>query len=513
MGAVGVAVAALVATVAQAVALASVLSSSFAHAHAPLGVALWWLVAATLARAVVALVSEPVGVSLAAPVRRDLRRRALRALVVRRGDASSDATVQLLTKGVDAVESYLATYVPALLLSVVAPVVLLSWMVVTDPLSALIVGVTVALLPIFMVLLGLEAKDKMEQRWADQSRLAGYFGDVISGMATLKAHNRSTQAVASLDDASEALTTSTMATLKVAFLSGFALELLASLATALVALVLGLRLMNGSLGLSTALAVLLVTPEVYLPLRKSAAKFHGASDGVGAATHLLDLVDRSREDHGSAPAPTSPPRLTIRDARPVHLARFQHSLDPVNVEVAARALVALEGPSGVGKTTLLRTIAGLDDLAEGVIEVDGVDLRDLNEAEWHACAGWMPQDPVLPGRTVGEVLRAGRTNLSDAQLSDVLTELGLDLDLLQPLGERAGSLSAGQRQRVALARTLLGEPRVLVLDEPTAHLDAHSEALVIAALRRRHVTTIVATHRHLPADHVVTLRAPERFGV
>jgi ABC-type transport system involved in cytochrome bd biosynthesis fused ATPase/permease subunit len=507
---VAVSLGALAATVGQAVSLARVLAGLFAHATLPAG-ALEGLVAFSALRVALALLGEPVGSSLAAPVRRDLRRRSLLAVLDGRGELDPDALVQLTTRGVDAIEQYLAGYVPALVLAGLAPVALIAWLAATDWLSALIVASTVALLPVFMVLLGLEAKAAMLERWRDQSRLAGYFGDVVAGMATLKAHNRSRQAVDSLQDAGRAFERSTMATLRVAFLSGFALELLASVATALVALVLGLRLLDGSLALSSALAILLVTPEVYLPLRRAAAKFHGATDGVGAADAVLDLVAGPARAVGTRPAPAGAPRIELVGARATRAGRDHHSLEALSVAVPAGTVLAIEGPSGVGKSTLLRAVAGLGELGEGQILVDGVPLGELAPAGWHAVAGWLAQDPVVPGATVAEALRLGRTGLGDDELRAVLDELGLDLDLDRPLGERADTLSAGQRRRLALARCLLGRPSVLVLDEPTAHLDERAAQLVTAAIRRRGATTLVATHRPFPADQTVALAAPERF--
>ena len=259
------------ALIVQATSLAAMLAALFRDAHAPLGHEMTIFVAASVTRALTAAVAEPMTSRIAAPVRRDLRRRAL-VLALRDGPFESvDATVQLCTRGIDAIETYLAKYVPSLILAALAPLVLLVWLASNDLWSAVIVAVGVALLPVFMVLLGLEAKDKMQERWREQQRLAGYFGDVVRGMTVLKSYNRSLDAVANLNEVEKSLRRTTMSTLRVAFMSSFALELLSSLSTALVALVLGLRLLNGSLGLNVALAVLLLTPEVFLPLRRSAA--------------------------------------------------------------------------------------------------------------------------------------------------------------------------------------------------------------------------------------------------
>jgi thiol reductant ABC exporter CydD subunit len=502
-------------TIAQAVVLARALSGLFRDVHAGLGGDLAVLVLLSGARAIVALLSEPLTSRLARGVRHELRVRALDATLRPGHRVAPDAFVQLATRGVDAIETYLATYVPALVLSIGAPAALLAWMAFTDPWSALIVALTLALLPVFMILLGLEAKERMDHSWAQQQRLANYFGDVVRGMATLKAHNRSVAVTDSLGEVGDELRLSTMTTLRVAFLSGFALELLSSLATALVALVLGIRLINGDMSLSTALAVLLVTPEVYVPLRRASARFHASSDAVGAASAILDLLDATPATPQHAAAPTSPAsraRLVLREVRVTASGRDHHTLQALSATIEPGTVVALEGQSGVGKSTLLRVLAGLDPLEEGEILVDGVSLSDLDPGSWHATCAWLAQDPLLAGATVRDVLTMGE-GYSDAQLRDALDELGLELDLSRPLGEGAEGLSAGQRRRLAVARTLLRPATVLVLDEPTAHLDEANAALVMAAVRRRGATTVIATHHRLDVDATLWLTAPERFGV
>ena len=499
-------------TIAQAVVLANVLGRLFVHDYAPIRGELLLLVTLAGARALLSLLSEPVTSRFARPVRRALRFRTLDVVLGGERTTAPDAFVQLGTRGVDAIETYLATYVPALVLSVGAPIALLTWMVVTDPWSALIVGGTLGLLPLFMILLGLEAKERMDHSWAQQQVLANYFGDVVRGLATLKAHNRSVKVTDTVGDVGDELRRSTMTTLRVAFLSGFSLELLSSLATALVALVLGIRLINGDLRLTTALAVLLVTPEVYVPLRRASARFHASGDAVGAASAILDLLEETKRSTNGSSAPVAPPRLELRDVRVAIEGRDHHSGLALHRSIEAGSVVALEGPSGVGKSTLLRALAGLEVLAEGEILVNDERLDDIEPSSWHATCAWLAQDPVLPGSTVREVLCVGEP-FGDERLCAALEELGLDLPLDLPLGEGAEGLSAGQRRRLAVARTLLRPATVLLLDEPTAHLDDALARLVMDAVRRRGATTIVATHRPLDVDGVVLMSAPERFGV
>jgi ATP-binding cassette subfamily C protein CydCD len=500
------------ALIVQATSLAAMLAALFHEAHAALAHEMTIFVAASLVRALTAGLAEPLTSRIAAPVRRDLRRRAL-ALALRDGPFDSvDATVQLCTRGIDAIEAYLAKYVPALILAALAPSVLLVWLAANDLWSAVIVAVGVALLPVFMVLLGLEAKDKMQQRWRELQRLASYFGDVVRGMTVLKSYNRSLDAVANLNEVETSLRRTTMSTLRVAFMSSFALELLSSLATALVALVLGLRLLNGSLGLNVALAVLLLTPEVFLPLRRSAAQYHASSDAIAAATDLLVELERPLRG-GASSSPDTAPTIEVRDLDLSRVGQRGVRSERLSCTFHAGTLTTVTGSSGSGKSTLLRIIAGLRESGSGVVVVDGVDLSSMSLDQWQRRVVWLAQDPSLPGETVRDAVQMGDISIDDETINETMRMIGLSLDLDRPLGEGSRELSAGQRRRLAMVRAMVRRPLVLLLDEPTAHLDADSAALVERAIDALTMTRIVATHRPFDAEHSVSLSDGVRHGV
>ncbi len=470
----------------QAIAIGDLVGALFAHAHAGLAPGLWLLGAASALRALAGSFGPVLNARLAAPVRRELRRRLLVSVLDTGPRESRDAEAQLAGRGVEAVESYLARYVPALASSIVTPTLLVAWLAWRDWLSGAIVILAVALLPLFMALLGAEAKAKMDESFAEQQRLASYFGDVVRGMGTLKAHNRSSDAVDSLGAVGDSLRRSTMHTLRVAFLSSFALELLSSLATALVAMELGLRLLHGQVGLAQATTILVITPEVFLPLRRVAAAFHASASGVAAAGALLGRLAAPRGP--GAPAPRAYPGLVLRDAL-----------------VEPGQMLVVTGASGAGKTRLLRALLTLSDVAPGLIHVDGHDLADLDRDDWRRQVAWLSQDAPLHGRTVREALTLGETRFSDDVLRANLQRVGLDVELDRPIGEGDGTLSAGQRRRLALARCLVREPLVLVLDEPTAHLDPHSAEQIAALIAALPMTRVVASHRPLVGDATLAL--------
>ena len=499
------------AIIVQAVALSTLLASVFHQPRAGLKTDVVVFAAATLVRALAGGLAEPVTSRIARPIRRTLRRRALDRALRDGPFATVDATVQLCTRGVDAIENYVARYVPSLTLATLAPVMLLAWLALHDVWSAVIVLVSVLLLPVFMVLLGLAARDQMDERWREQQRLAGYFGDVVRGMTVLKSFNRSSDALTNLDEVGDALERTTMATLRVAFLSGFALELLSSLATALVALVLGLRLLNGSLGLNVALAVLLLTPEVFLPLRRSAAQFHASSDGIAAASDLLAILERP-DRSGTRVGADIAPDIELRAVVLARAGRLGDGPLRVDAHIRAGTLTTITGPSGSGKTTLLRVIAGLARPAGGQVLVDGVDLATLSLDEWQRRIAWLPQEPTLPGATVREAVQMGITSIDDERILEALAAFDLELDLDRPLGEGAKELSAGQRRRLALVRCVVRRPLLVVLDEPTAHLDDDSARLVTRAIASMTATRVVATHRPMAADFTIDLGSVVRSG-
>jgi ATP-binding cassette, subfamily C, bacterial CydCD len=518
---------------------------------------------AALAWAVEAL-SYRASAGVKSRLRRDLLRRSVelgpRWLATRR--AGELAT--LTTVGVDSLDAYFAKYLPQVVLAVVIPVAVVARLLVADPLSAAIIIVTVPLIPVFMGLVGATTAERTRRRWRELARLSHHFLDVVAGLPTLRVFGRAKAQAKSVGEVTAAYRRATLATLRLAFLSALVLELLATFSVALVAVAIGLRLEAGHLGLPTGLLVLILAPEAYLPLRQLAIQYHASADGLAAAADVFDVLETPLDAVGGQPVrpaahvpgepepalalsavPEQPagvePRLRADGAEPGRM-RVE-GVGPVRVEAvrveavrvrhpgrsqpapagaalrfAAGEVVALAGSSGSGKSTLIGVLLGfirpdagcvVIEEAAGERRLDHWDLR-----AWRTRVAWVPQDPVLQHGTVESNIRLGRPDAPREAVELAARRAALhEVELGRPVGEGGSGLSAGQRRRVAVARALLAERPVLLLDEPTAGLDPETETQVLASVRelaREGRLVLMVAHRPAvlaAADRVVTLPA------
>jgi ABC-type transport system involved in cytochrome bd biosynthesis fused ATPase/permease subunit len=310
-----------------------------------------------------------------------------------------------------------------------------------------------------------------------------------------------------------------MATLRITFLSSLALELLASLSVAVIAVAIGLRLLNGHIHLRAALFVLVLAPEAYLPLRQLGADYHASAEGVSAANRVFEILDRPRPPRGTRmdiPDP-SVNGLTIESVCFTYPGRSVAALEEVGLEVTPGEIVALAGPSGCGKSTLLSILLGLIRPDAGTVLIGGVDLATLDPDAWRSQLAWVPQHPHIFATTISENVRLGREGAALDQVQQAVADAGLSKlvkrsprGLDTPLGEGGAGLSAGERQRVALARAFLRDAPLLLLDEPTANLDGRTESEIVEAVGRlaRGRTVVMVAHRPALlalADRVVDL--------
>jgi ATP-binding cassette subfamily C protein CydCD len=510
---IGVATALLVIT--QAGLLAEAIATAFlGGAGLPdLAVPLVALVGVVLGRAALGWAGEVAAQRAAAAVVAQLRA-ALLDHVLRLGPRhlglpSTGQLATLASRGVDGLDGYVGRYLPQLLVSAVVPLVVGVRILTADWVSALLVGVTVPLIPLFMVLIGLHTKARTARQWRSLAILGHHFLDVVAGLDVLTAYGRARRQGRQIAAMSERYRLETMRGLRVAFLSSLALEVLATLSVALVAVSVGLRLVAGQLDLATGLLVIVLAPEVYLPLRAVAARFHDSAEGAAAADDIFAVLDVPADGPANGPAPdpaAGPVRLNAVGVD----GRAGPVLDEVSITVAPGEVLGLTGPSGAGKSTLLDLLLGWRRPDRGAVTVDGVDLADVDQDAWLRRVAWVPQRPVLIAGTVADNIRLGAPHATDAELAAVATTAALDLPLDTPVHERGQGLSTGQQRRVALARALLADRPLILLDEPTEGVDADTEAALLAALPSALAgrTAVVVSHRSAVlelSDRVIAL--------
>lgn len=518
---VGLGIAGAVLVIAQAMLIAEVVVGAFQHglSAGELRTPLMLLALVAIGRAVVSWLTELAAHRASAAVKSELRGRLLeRAALLGPGWLSGQRTgslVALATRGVDALDDYFSRYLPQLGLAVVVPMAVLARIVTEDWVSAAIIVGTLPLIPLFMVLIGWATRTQMDRQWRLLSRLSGHFLDVVAGLPTLKVFGRAKAQAESIRKITGEYRQATMRTLRIAFLSSFALELLATISVALVAVTIGMRLVHGEMDLYVGLVILVLAPEAYLPLRQVGAQYHAAAEGLAAAEEIFSVLETPVPASGSLRAPAG--EIGFEGVTVRYPGRSGDAVSDLSFTVDPGETVALVGPSGVGKSTLLNVLLGFVAPTEGRVRVGGVDLGEADRVEWRSRIAWVPQRPHLYAGSIAENVRLARPDADDAALRRALADAGAAgfVDALPDgvdtvLGEDGAGLSAGQRQRLALARAFLADRPVLLLDEPTASLDGATEAEVVDAVRRLAVGRTVLLVVHRPAllgvaDRVVRL--------
>lgn len=470
-----------------------------------------------LARALLHWGSELAAFRSAAVAKQELRTAAIRQILKAgpygAAGTSPGETSTLLTRGIDGLDAYFAKYLPQLILAVVVPLAVLATLLGADLLSTVIIAITIPLIPLFMALIGMYTNSSVERQWETLGRLSGHFLDLVAGLPTLKAFGRAKAQERAIRVIGEEYRRSTMGVLRISFLSSLALELLATLSVALVAVSVGLRLAEGQILYRTALFVLVLAPEAYLPLRLVGQQFHAAAEGLGAAEKIFALIGDG--DPSEYPVNAIDEPITELGVRELSVSFGDHqALAPVSFIAKAGSITAIAGPSGGGKSTLLAALLGFIEPTSGSIWVAGerrYEIQKCDRAQWLAEIGWVPQQAALvaadlkPQTSLRELLRLGAPEASDEQLFDALSNAGLRDEIQEfpdgldrQIAVQNSGVSVGQAQRISLARALVRAPKILLLDEPTAALDAASELGVLHSLRNeanRGAIVIVVAHR------------------
>lgn len=487
-------------------------------------------------KALLTWLSEWLAHRAVAAVKSQLRRDIMSARLARPLESTSTGgLISLVTQGLDALDGYFAKYLPQLVLAITVPLIVGVAIVGADLTSAIILAVTLPLIPVFMALVGWTTEAITKRRWVVQTRLANHFADLVMGLPTLQVFGRARAQAEGLRRSEAAHRYETMRTLRVSFLSALVLELLATLSVAIIAVTVGFRVVFEQLDLATALFVLILAPEAYLPVRQVGVHYHDAADGMAAADAAFALIDerseavspagRAHAEVGDLPVPAPPagheaapegvqPLLQVDGLSHTYPGTTTAALAPISFTIRPGEIVALAGTSGAGKTTLLNAVMGFLTPSRGMLLLAGRPMVD--GATWRRGLAYVGQNPGMISGTVADNVRLGHPSATDADVRQALDRVGAaGLSLAQAVGDEAEGISAGERRRIAVARALvrvsLGGARLLVLDEPTAGLDADTEAGLLATLREVGVAALVVSHRPTvlgQADRVIEVGGP-----
>ncbi len=492
------------------------------------------LAVATLARALLGWIHDVVSARAAVRVKTQLREEVVASLLDGQPGTGprpdSTHVMTLLGPGLDKLDTYFARYLPQLALALTVPAVVIVAVFAADPLSGITIAVTLPLIVVFMVLVGYMTRERTERRWRAMVRLGHHFADVLDGLVVLKVFGRSRDQTKGIAEVGERNRAETMGALRLAFLSSFVLELVATISVALVAVSIGLRIVEGHMALMTGLFVLVLAPDAYLPLRQVGTHFHDSAEGQSVADDVYEILDGTSASAGDPAAgeALAAPDLTgatiVVDGVTVsYEGRSTPALPPTSVVLEPGRVTALTGPSGCGKSTLVDVLMGFVAPTAGHVTVraaDGTsyDLAARDLPAWRTRLAWVPQVPGVLAGTVAANVRLGAPDATDDDVAAALRDAGApDLHPQREVHEAGANLSAGERRRLAVARALLrvrlGGAAVMFLDEPTAGLDAEAEQEVRRSLREARVTVLVVAHRPaLVADAATVVALPAATG-
>ena len=502
---------------------------SLADERAAVVVLLTLLVVRSAALAIVPRLAGSAAQSLRSGLRSRLLPRALRTDDLDGGSTTELAT--LIGSGVDALDDYTNRFLPALALAGIVPVGVFLVIGIIDPWSTLVLLLAGPLLVALLAVIGRRTRELADARFEELAWLGALYADMLQGIATLKSFGREQDALTVIEETSTRFGRSTMKVLRTAFQTSLVIEWAATAATALVAVEVSLRLIEHRLGFAPALAVLMLTPEFFTPLRTLASEYHAGQSGAAAVAAIDAFLDTTSDlpaptrspnppqpgapKHTAPPSTASAPHIEFDGLDFHHRSDERYRLDRFSLDIAPGETVALVGPSGSGKSTIAALLLGFESPDAGSIRIDGEPLERIDPAEWRRRIAWVPQHPTILSGSIADNIRLGRPEATDDEVRAAITAAqahrfidAMPAGLDTVVGERGTRLSGGERRRIALARALLVDTPALILDEFTAHLDPTTEAAVLDAvgplLDGR--TMLLITHRSAVlriADRVV----------
>jgi ATP-binding cassette subfamily C protein CydD len=495
------------------------------------------LLGTIIVRAGLVWVREITAQRAAIHVKSELRQR-LFAHLLQLGPAFSkgESTGELVattSEGIERLDAYVSRYLPQLALGVLVPLLIVAFIFFNDWASAVILLVTAPVIPLLMMLVGSYAEKQVQRQWLALSRMSAYFLDAVQGLPTLKLFGSSEAARKRVALLSDGFRERTLKMLRVAFLSGMVLEFMTAAAIGLVAVTLGIRLLDGGISFESAFLILLLAPEFYRPLRELGVHRHAGMEGkaaaerivkiletpvpVGADSSLPSPIDRPGAERVSIPRPPDQLTVAFSGVTFAYPGSEHPALDDISLTLPAGTCTALVGRSGAGKSTLVNLLLRFMDVQSGHITVNDIPLAELPVEAWREYVALVPQRPYLFYGNVLANIRLAHPNASDDEVEQA-AELAGAMEFIRKLpqgfsteiGERGVRLSAGQAQRLAIARAFLKDAQLLILDEPTSSLDVKSELLIRQALERltRNRTVLVIAHRYntiANADRVAVL--------
>ena len=493
-----------------------------------------------LARFLFAWGGESAGKQLAVRVKTDIRARLARHILqLGPGYAAEERSGELantLTAGVEALDAWFSQYLPQVALAVIMPLTILVAVFPNDLLSGVVLLLTAPLIPFFMVLIGSAAESLTQKQWTTLSRLAAHFLDVIQGLPTLKRFGRARDQLRIIARISDDYRKTTMSVLRVAFLSALALEMLATLSVAVIAVEIGIRVMQGHMDFLSAFFILILAPDFYQPLRLLGSRFHAGMEGVAAANRIFSILEKQPSfsaptaqvnPHPRSSSPAAPPldqtlsadfRIRFQGVSVSYQEGQRQALQNIDLDIAKGQRIALVGPSGAGKSTIAHLLMRFIEPTAGRILIDDHPLDAIDPRAWRRHIAWMPQRPYLFNMSIADNIRLGQP---DAGMDAVIraAQQAFAHDFIQTLpqgydaiaGERGARLSGGQAQRIALARAFLRDAPIIILDEPTANLDPDAEEQIqraIQALIAGRTALIIAHRLHTirTADRILVMQ-------